>query len=705
MALADSWSLRFRVFLFFALIAVVGVASIGGVAYGIARYGTDLDHLIQFGAGAGFVLVGLVMWVWLKFDENMVRPIERIARDARAAAHAGASTVDLSQAKYLGMLAPAARDVVAALAAARAETTGAVAVATAEATRRRRQLEAILRDLDQGMLICTLDHKILLYNRRAMEILRLSGDIGLGRPLFQLVTAQPFRHALERLTNRFADGRHDTHRDGLGCVVVCATADGGRTLQGRVTLMLDEAETKPAGYVVGFDDVTTELADRVKRDRLMSHAADGLRRPVANLSAAVEMLTDPEADPASRADFEAVLQKEVRALSHQLDRIDRERREIVASAWPMSDMFSTTVFTAVIRRRTGPQNFTAEIVGQPVWLHCDSLTVVELLDVQMNRIAEHVGARTFTLTATPREGKVYLDIAWPGPVVPMTVLDGWLDEPLDPAVGGVTGREVLDRHETDFWCESAGQGRARLRLPLAGPKDAHLGRPPVVQARPEFYDFDLMGRIDPGRIDDRPLRSIDYVVFDTETTGLEPSNGDRMISLAGVRIVNGRVLRGEVFDTKINPRRRIPPASTKIHHITDEMVAHAPAIEEVLPRFHAFCEGSVLIAHNAAFDMKFLTLQQDTCRVRFDHPVLDTVLLSAHLDGQTDSLTLDTLCERFAIEIPPEDRHTALGDSLATAELYLRLVDMLDAAGVRTLRQAIEASRTAGAIRRKQAAY
>ena len=85
--------------------------------------------------------------------------------------------------------------------------------------------------------------------------------------------------------------------------------------------------------------------------------------------------------------------------------------------------------------------------------------------------------------------------------------------------------------------------------------------------------------------------------------------------------------------------------------------------------------------------------------------MLDTVLLAAHLDGQADSLTLDTLAERFAIEIPPEARHTALGDSLATAELMLRLIDMLEAAGVRTLREAVEASRTAGAIRRKQAAY
>jgi DNA polymerase-3 subunit epsilon len=272
-------------------------------------------------------------------------------------------------------------------------------------------------------------------------------------------------------------------------------------------------------------------------------------------------------------------------------------------------------------------------------------------------------------------------------------------------VGGVTGREVLERHRTDFWCEPAGEGRARLRLPLGGPVDAHRGRPPAVAARPEFYDFDLLGRVDPGLIDDRPLRELDVVVFDTETTGLEPSRGDLMISVAGVRIVNGRVLRGEVFDQLVNPGRRIPPASTAIHHITDAMVADAPPIETVLPKFRAFVGDAALVAHNAAFDMRFLTLQQDRCGVRFDNPVLDTVLLAAHLDGAVGNLTLDALAERFAIEIAAEDRHTALGDSLATAEVYLRLVDMLEAEGVRTLRDAVAASQTASAIRRQQAAY
>jgi DNA polymerase-3 subunit epsilon len=201
------------------------------------------------------------------------------------------------------------------------------------------------------------------------------------------------------------------------------------------------------------------------------------------------------------------------------------------------------------------------------------------------------------------------------------------------------------------------------------------------------------------------LRDLDYVVFDTETTGLDPSGGDEIISIAGVRIVNGRIMHGELFDQYVNPGRSIPPASTKIHHITNEMVANAAPVETVLPRFQAFVSDAVLVAHNAAFDMKFLTLKQDEAGVRFTNPVLDTVLLAAHLQGQTSSLTLDALAEQFGIEIPADMRHTALGDSLATAEVLLRLIDLLEASGIKTLRNAVEAEKKAEAIRRQQARY
>ena len=293
----------------------------------------------------------------------------------------------------------------------------------------------------------------------------------------------------------------------------------------------------------------------------------------------------------------------------------------------------------------------------------------------------------------------------------MTVaqINSWLDEPLDVDLGHIIGRDVLDRHKSDFWCVKGPNGTVHLRLPLNPARDHHEDdlyehESQIMPERLEFYDFELMEQRYLGNLEDTPLRELTFIVFDTETTGLDPSS-DEMISIAGVRIVNGRIMTGEIFDHYIHPGRKIPPASTKIHHITNEMVADAPPITIVLPKFQSFVSDAVLVAHNAAFDMKFLSLKQDETGISFTNPVLDTVLLAAHLQGQTSSLTLDSLAEQFGIEIPPEVRHTALGDSIATAQVLLCLIDLLEASGVKTLKDAVEAEKEAAAIRRQQARY
>jgi DNA polymerase-3 subunit epsilon len=180
------------------------------------------------------------------------------------------------------------------------------------------------------------------------------------------------------------------------------------------------------------------------------------------------------------------------------------------------------------------------------------------------------------------------------------------------------------------------------------------------------------------------LDGLTYVVFDTETTGLLPEEGDEIVQIAGLRLVNGRRVPGEVFDTLVYPGRTIPPKATAVHGISDSMVVGAPDVAEALKRFHRFAEGAVLIAHNAPFDMTFLRRREkETGRV-FDHPILDTVLLSAVVYGQTESHSLDALSSRLGVTIPEEARHTAIGDTIATAEAFLKLLPMLKGRGVET---------------------
>ena len=708
--MVERWGLRFRIFLFFALIGLgASVAIASALILAAGRIGDGAGPpLVLFGGGAGFAIVGLSLWVWQKFDEHVARPVERLASDMRAVAHGGASgQFDGQSARYLGFLEPAARDIAEALGQARLEVDKAVEKATREVEQQKGRLEVVLRDLQEAVLICTLDHKILLYNRRALEILHISGDIGLGRSLFDVVTAQPFRHALDRLSVRFTEGRHTDHEEGLSTLVVCTTADGHHTLRGRVSLFLDAEGLKLSGYVATFSDATRELAEHAKRDRLLHEATGEMRRPAASLLAAAEMLQDQALDSEGREAFEHMLVDEAQALSRRLQRLEDESRDLLAGAWPMSDVYSPTLFHCVLGRREHAASHL-EIVGDPVWIHCDSLTIVELLDHLLKVLCEHAAVENMTFRAVPGSHRAYLELTWRGEIIPSATLDHWLAMPLDEDLGGITGRDVLDRHRAELWCESHAQDGIRLRMPLPFGKEAPAQD--VVERRPlperrEFYDFDLLSRMDPSAIDDTPLRALTYVIFDTETTGLEPSAGDEMISIAGIRVVNGRALRGEVFDQLINPGRSIPAASTEVHGISEDMVAKAPAVGAVLPRFKRFVGDAVMVAHNAAFDMKFLTLKQESFGLRFDNPVLDTVLLAAHVHGVSDSLTLDSLAERYGVSLADEDRHTALGDAVATAEVFLRLIELLEAADVRTLRDAVLASNKMVAIRRQQAKY
>jgi DNA polymerase-3 subunit epsilon len=122
------------------------------------------------------------------------------------------------------------------------------------------------------------------------------------------------------------------------------------------------------------------------------------------------------------------------------------------------------------------------------------------------------------------------------------------------------------------------------------------------------------------------------------------------------------------------------------------MLEGQPTIDKVLPAFQKFCEDTVLVGHNVAFDMRFLELKERGTGIRFTQPVLDTLLLSAVLHGNlgTNEHQLEAIAHRLGV--PVTERHSALGDALTTGEVFLRMLPLLAERGIVTLAQAREAS-------------
>ncbi|MCB1822999.1 MAG: 3'-5' exonuclease, partial [Candidatus Competibacteraceae bacterium] len=185
-------------------------------------------------------------------------------------------------------------------------------------------------------------------------------------------------------------------------------------------------------------------------------------------------------------------------------------------------------------------------------------------------------------------------LCWDGAPLSVGRLDQWLTEPLGTATGELTARAVLKTHATEAWPEQVND-RSAVVMPIRNARRAGRRPPPI--ARKVVYDFDLLSKARNAAVADTPLSSLTFVVFDTETTGLSPAT-DEIVQIAGVRLVNGKRVETEVFDTLVNPGRGIPPASTDVHGINDSMVVGAPDIVEAGRRFHKFAEGAVLVAHN-----------------------------------------------------------------------------------------------------------
>ncbi len=165
-------------------------------------------------------------------------------------------------------------------------------------------------------------------------------------------------------------------------------------------------------------------------------------------------------------------------------------------------------------------------------------------------------------------------------------------------------------------------------------------------------------------------------VFDVETTGLDPTKGHRIIEIAGLRIEDGMVDETKTFVSLVNPERDIPWEAKQVNKISDDDVRTAPGIEEVLPKFLEFAQGTILVAHNANFDMGFLACEKEMCWGYIDLPeCLCTMRLSRTLFANEFGHSLDAVARRLNLTLP-QARHRALPDVILTAHALLKMVEL-----------------------------
>ncbi|OYX27320.1 MAG: DNA polymerase III subunit epsilon [Rhodobacterales bacterium 32-66-7] len=659
------FSLRLRIFLIFAGLAIaVILATALGLWLGYSRL-DDPDAsqgFVQAAVLAGFAALGLVASVWYLFDLNVAKPIETLSGALRARAHSDVSVrIDAAIARYLGDLAPAAE----AAAQSLSETRNALAEAVARETLRlgteKARLEALLSDVPVGVILCSADHALVFYNSPAADLIGAGRGAGLApgldRKLFDYLHAAPLCHAHDRLV---ATADPDALSD-----LLCTTVAGARVLAARMRLLGDGA----AGYVLTLRDITGDMATDARREAMLADALDSLRRPAATLATLVEVLPDDALPAPMRAAFKA----EVARLSQAVTRFATAREEGQAEATALPQTRASDLAEGLVAQ-LGSRGIQATAKAADLLLRCNGFEVITLLAALAQKVQAQGAVSDLHVTIEEEDSGATIRLSWQGARVGVGTLDRWLAEPLSPDTPDRPASTVLAAHATEIWPETIAD-RDALCLPIRQARRA-VARPKPL-ARNVVYDFELLSpaRTDP--LAETRLDRLTYVVFDTETTGLNPRQGDEIVQLAAVRIVNGRRVEGEVFDTLVNPGRKIPALSTEVHGITDAMVADAPPVAEVVRRFHKFAEGAVLIAHNAPFDMEFLRRVEGRLGLTFDMPVLDTVLLSAVVFGQHEVHSLDALTHRLGITIPEEARHTALGDTLATADAFLKLLPML----------------------------
>jgi DNA polymerase-3 subunit epsilon len=663
-------------------------------------------------------LMGLAMWFWRLHTAREQKAPDRLMEKVKLLSAATQSQyIDTAQeSPAMARLTQAINALAAERDRWRSDVQAQVFQANQSLQQERNRLAALMSELNQSVVVCNLDGRIVLFNHRArLQFKRMPGSasgvtdasgaggaewVGIGRSIYAVLDRALLAHGLDNIRQRMARGASQPTTQFL------TSTASGQLLRVHMAPVRSGSEVAEGGadihgFVLMLDNVTHSFEEDTRRDQLLLGLTEGSRASLANVQAALEMLAIDDLAPEMREKFLRVVREEVGGMGERITDLLARSHETLKTRWPLEDMLGADLLHAAQRHMAAHcgRDVVLDAVDPQVWLKVDSFALLQALTYLASRLFDEFDVRfvQLRLGCSPDAGKVHLDLVWTGQAMSTETVMSWELDPMHLGAerNPLTVRDVMDRHGGVIWFErerSRHQAFFRMVLPMARVQEVTESAQLLPNdSRPEYYDFDLF-QMSEGHhaLDERLLKNLIYTVFDTETTGLNPSQGDEIIQIGATRIVNSKLLRQDAFEQLIDPGRSIPAASIPIHGITPAMVQGQPRIGQVLPTFHAYASDTVLVAHNAAFDMKFLQLKERSTGLRFDQPVLDTLLLSAVIHPHHDSHRLEAIAQRMNITVL--GRHTALGDAMVTAEVFLRMIPLLAEMGIHTLGQAREAA-------------
>ncbi|MBT7260430.1 MAG: hypothetical protein HN888_04835 [Desulfobacula sp.] len=567
-----------------------------------------------------------------------------------------------------------------------------------ETQKERNLLAAIMAELPEGVIICNRSGRILLFNSLAKNLFahstypnRAEHFIGLGRSIFHLIDKELIVHAIEEIEERLIK-----KKEHLASYFITPIYTG--LLLSIETIPVLDKEKLLTGFILTFKDISDQVDKYENIDTWLLSFRQTMASHFDQTKLFVKDLIDiQEKEKRTNDLYEKKISKNLEFLEDKYKKTSLSILDVVLTKIPLTKLLLSQFLSAIQKQAKEQSGIRINLknIGNNKRMLADSYSLSLAFIFLIVNLSEITDKREFDLNVCNGDGEILFDIIWHDSPASRIKIENILTKKIRslPSFGYVLklNRSRFDIISQNF--QTCSQVRITAKAELKSGFTKKKRGAVIAESRPEFYDFDLF-KIDYDAKDvfNTDLKKIIFTVFDTETTGLDPDGGDEVISIAAVRIVNNRIVYQDIFEELVDPKRDIPMESYKIHGINHEMLKGKPDIKIILPLFKTYTHDTVLIGHNMAFDMKMFKVKEKTTHTVFLNPVLDTLLLSALLHPIHKRHDMENIAKRLGVNII--GRHTALGDAIATAEIFLKLIPILNANGIFTLKNAIEASKT-----------